>query len=128
MLSALRRSSPIGDFCLPLSAIADIWVAEQAAQIPAGSKVLDVGAGSAPYRPLFAHCTCATHDFAQLKNAQLRHGDYARIDVGFRCEGCACAGWQLRRRDLAPRCWSTFPKPIAVVRAKSVGSSPPEDV
>lgn len=59
----------------------DIWVAAQAAHIPAGSRVLDVGAGSAPYRALFAHCIYKTHDFAQLKNEQLRHGHYAPIDM-----------------------------------------------
>ena len=41
------------------------WVAEQAAQIPAGSRVLDVGAGRGQYRPLFAHCDYRTQDFAQ---------------------------------------------------------------
>lgn len=58
----------------------DKWVAGQAATVPTGAKVLDVGAGSAPYRALFAHCDYKTHDFAQLKNDQLRHGGYAPID------------------------------------------------
>ncbi len=39
------------------------WVAEQARQIPPGSRVLDVGAGSCRYRTLFAHCTYKTQDF-----------------------------------------------------------------
>jgi ubiquinone/menaquinone biosynthesis C-methylase UbiE len=59
----------------------DKWIAEQAASVPAGSKVLDVGAGSAPYRALFAHCDYKTQDFAQLREDQLRHGGYAPIDV-----------------------------------------------
>nr|QIP04562.1 class I SAM-dependent methyltransferase [Bradyrhizobium symbiodeficiens] len=58
----------------------DKWIAENAARVPAGSKVLDVGAGSAPYRALFAHCKYLTQDFAQLKDEQLRHGGYAPID------------------------------------------------
>lgn len=49
----------------------DRWVARQAAQVPAESRVLDVGAGSCPYRALFAHCEYKTHDFAQLKPDQL---------------------------------------------------------
>lgn len=59
----------------------DRWVAMQAAQIPAGSRVLDVGAGSCPYRDLFAHCQYEAHDFAQLEPDQLlgRKG-YGRID------------------------------------------------
>jgi ubiquinone/menaquinone biosynthesis C-methylase UbiE len=58
----------------------DEWIAEQAATVPQGSRVLDVGAGSAPYRPLFADCDYKTQDFAQLKHGQLRHGRYAPID------------------------------------------------
>jgi SAM-dependent methyltransferase len=58
----------------------DRWIGEQAAAVPAGSRVLDVGAGSAPYRALFAHCSYKTQDFAQLKDEQLRHGGYAPID------------------------------------------------
>lgn len=43
----------------------DAWVAAQAALTPAGARVLDVGAGVGPYRPLFAHCEYRAHDFAQ---------------------------------------------------------------
>jgi SAM-dependent methyltransferase len=42
--------------------------------------VLDVGAGSAPYRSLFAGCEYKTQDFVQLKHEQLRSGGYAQID------------------------------------------------
>lgn len=58
----------------------DGWVTEQAALIPAGSKVLDVGAGSCPYRHLFAHCDYRTQDVALLQGEQLRHGGYGKID------------------------------------------------
>lgn len=58
----------------------DAWVAAQAAKILPGSRVLDAGAGSSPYRPLFKHCRYETQDFAQLQDAQLRHGGYAAID------------------------------------------------
>ena len=43
----------------------DQWVAAQAARIPPGQKVLDVGAGVGPYRKLFAHCEYYAHDFGQ---------------------------------------------------------------
>jgi SAM-dependent methyltransferase len=43
----------------------DRWVSEQAKGVPAGSRVLDVGAGPCRYRPLFAHCRYETQDFAQ---------------------------------------------------------------
>jgi ubiquinone/menaquinone biosynthesis C-methylase UbiE len=81
MLSVLRRSLANSDFFAFNVRNRDIWVAEQAAQIPAGSKVLDLGAGSAPYRALFSHCIYKTHDFVQLKDSQLRYGHYTAIDV-----------------------------------------------
>lgn len=59
----------------------DLWIAAQARAVPAGAKVLDVGAGSAPYRALFAHCEYKTQDLAQLRDDQLRFGGYAPIDL-----------------------------------------------
>lgn len=59
----------------------DHWVAAQAARTPAGVRVLDVGAGSAPYRALFSHCDYRTHDFAALNADQLRDGGYGQIDI-----------------------------------------------
>jgi ubiquinone/menaquinone biosynthesis C-methylase UbiE len=81
VLPGLRRLFSTGDLLAFNLRNRDRWVAEQAARVPAGSKVLDVGAGSAPYRALFAHCDYRTQDFAQLKDDQLRHGGYAQIDV-----------------------------------------------
>lgn len=62
----------------------DRWVAEQAANLPAGTRVLDMGAGSCPYRHLFAHCRYETQDFSRLENPQLRDGGYGSID--YRCD------------------------------------------
>ena len=58
----------------------DLWVAAQAGKIPAGTRVLDAGAGSAPYRALFSHCRYETQDFVQLNDDQLRHGAYGKMD------------------------------------------------
>jgi SAM-dependent methyltransferase len=58
----------------------DRWIAQQAGLLPAGTKVLDAGAGSAPYRALFSHCEYRSQDLARLEDEQLRHGGYARID------------------------------------------------
>ncbi len=59
----------------------DRWVAVQAAQVAPGSRVLDVGAGSCPYRDLFAHCEYKTHDFARLQPEQLQgKKGYGAID------------------------------------------------
>ena len=58
----------------------DHWVAEQAKLLSAGSNILDVGAGSCPYRHLFNHCEYRTQDVALLQGGQLRHGGYGQID------------------------------------------------
>jgi len=54
-----------------------LWVITQAAHIPAGQRVLDVGAGTAPYRSLFAHCEYRTHDFGQDPKLL---GRYTKLD------------------------------------------------
>lgn len=80
MIGALRRSlarSPTFAFN-PI--LRDRFIAEQAASVPSGSRVLDVGAGSCPYRPLFAHCEYRTHDAKPLDADQLRYGGYGAID------------------------------------------------
>lgn len=58
----------------------DRWVAAQAANLLVGNRVLDVGAGSCPYRALFAHCDYRTQDFTGLQDEQLRFGAYGNID------------------------------------------------
>ena len=49
----------------------DRWVAEQARRLPAGSKVLDVGAGPCRYRTLFSHCDYKTQDFCQYEGSSI---------------------------------------------------------
>jgi len=58
----------------------DRWVRRQAARLPSGSRVLDVGAGSGPYRKAFAHCEYRSQDFTQLRPDQLRGAAYDAID------------------------------------------------
>jgi SAM-dependent methyltransferase len=58
----------------------DAWVRAQAVSAPENSKVLDVGAGSAPYRGSFSHCRYFTQDFVQLDPGQLLHGAYSNVD------------------------------------------------
>ncbi len=86
-LSYLRQrvaASPLFSFNPVLR---DRWVATSAAHVPAGSRVLDVGAGSCPYRPLFSHCTYLSQDFAALESEQLRFGGYGAID--YVCDAAA---------------------------------------
>jgi SAM-dependent methyltransferase len=59
----------------------DRWVALQACQVATGSRVLDIGAGSCPYRNLFAGCRYETHDLARLNADQLSgRSGYGSID------------------------------------------------
>lgn len=81
MFKTLKRAFATSDLFAFNLRNRDRWIAEQARNVPAGSRVLDVGAGSAPYRGLFAHCDYKTQDLAQLKAEQLRYGGYAPIDL-----------------------------------------------
>ena len=81
MIPRLRRRLGSSDLLAFNLRNRDRWIAAEAAKVPAGSRVLDIGAGSAPYRVLFSHCDYKTQDFAQLRDDQLRHGGYAPIDI-----------------------------------------------
>ncbi|MFZ5906228.1 MAG: methyltransferase domain-containing protein [Nitrospirota bacterium] len=59
----------------------DRWVREKAKSVPAGSRVLDIGAGTCPYRRLFSHCEYRTHDFKKYHGEKLGGTkDYGVID------------------------------------------------
>jgi SAM-dependent methyltransferase len=59
----------------------DLWIQQVAPTIKPGATVLDVGAGSSPYRALFEHTIYKTHDFCQLRPEQVLGGKgYAPID------------------------------------------------
>lgn len=93
----------------------DRWIAEQAAGVPRGSRVLDVGAGSAPYRALFAQCDYKTQDFSQLKADQLRHGGYAAIDIVSPAHAVPVADASFDVL-LCTEVLEHVPEPIAVIR------------
>ncbi|WP_176454762.1 class I SAM-dependent methyltransferase [Tardiphaga sp. OK246] len=58
----------------------DDWVADRAATVAPGSRILDVGAGTGPYKNLFAHCVYKSHDFAAYEGYKGDEGTYAEID------------------------------------------------
>ncbi len=59
----------------------DRWVRAKAETIPAGSRVLDIGAGTCPYRSFFVHCDYKTHDFKKYKGIKLGNTkEYSEID------------------------------------------------
>ena len=51
----------------------DQWVKAQAEKLPAGSRVLDAGAGASKYRPFFAHCRYETQDFCQYQGQLVQY-------------------------------------------------------
>ncbi len=58
------------------------WVAAAARDVPPGARVLDVGAGDAPYRELFAHAEYVTTDWEQsLHEGALRADVIASADA-----------------------------------------------
>lgn len=60
----------------------DRWMRAKAAAVPAGARVLDVGAGTCPYRSLFAHCEYVAHDFKGYHGEKLGGGtEYGTIDL-----------------------------------------------
>jgi glycosyltransferase involved in cell wall biosynthesis/predicted SAM-dependent methyltransferase len=88
-LPALHLPATAAFSTLPLADIHDFnqrsrdrWVTAKAATVPAGARVLDMGAGTCLYRPLFAHCDYRTHDFKQYEGSE-KHGGtsaYGHID------------------------------------------------
>jgi ubiquinone/menaquinone biosynthesis C-methylase UbiE len=53
------------------------WMAKMAKTIPAGSDVLDAGAGTGPYRNFFSHCNYKTQDFCETPSTM---GKYTPMD------------------------------------------------
>jgi SAM-dependent methyltransferase len=74
---------------LPINEIHDFnqlsrnrWVAGRAAEVPHGSKVLDVGAGTCLYQRLFSHCIYVSQDFQDYDGFRNnKEGSYGHIDI-----------------------------------------------
>jgi 2-polyprenyl-3-methyl-5-hydroxy-6-metoxy-1,4-benzoquinol methylase len=81
-LAAYGSRAPLAEIVDFNQRARDRWVAERAASIPPGARVLDVGAGTCPYRSRFAHCEYVAHDFKRYEGVKLGGGtDYGRIDL-----------------------------------------------
>jgi len=51
------------------------FINQFAESIPAGATVLDAGAGTCKYKPLFSHCDYKAHDFAAYTGVEHRYGE-----------------------------------------------------
>jgi len=57
------------------------WVCRMSKLIEKKSIILDVGAGSSPFKHNFNHCVYYSHDFVQLNDMQIQDGEgYSKID------------------------------------------------
>ena len=90
----------------------DRWIAEQAHRLPVGSRVLDVGAGAAPYRALLAHCDYRAQDFGGEPSTV---GRYTRLDYV-----CDIASIPVPERSfdavLCTEVLEHVPDPVAAIR------------
>lgn len=60
----------------------DRWIEAKAQSLKSGSKVLDVGAGTTPYRHLFKHCHYTSQDFKLYDGLKLGGTiEYGSIDI-----------------------------------------------
>ena len=81
MLSHLKSELPLSYIHNFNQLDRDEWMKLRASEIKPGSKVLDVGAGTCPYRNLFSHCEYKTHDFKKYDGVKLGGGNkYGDID------------------------------------------------
>ena len=64
--------------------VRDAWVAQMAASLRPGSRVLDAGAGECRYRKYFSHCEYKTQDFAEYQGTTtgvlVESWSYGRLD------------------------------------------------
>src|SRR5437588_3415854 len=76
---SLRRLLPSGIYQRldPFEATIETFVRGVAAEIPAGKRILDAGAGEGRFKPLFAHTEYVGIDFAQGDKSW----DYSKLDV-----------------------------------------------
>lgn len=60
----------------------DKWIKEKSLSVKIGSVVLDIGAGTCPYKDFFQHCSYIALDFAKYKGLK-RNGQatYGKIDI-----------------------------------------------
>jgi predicted SAM-dependent methyltransferase len=87
-VSQASTTLPLNSSQLPLEEIHGFnqktrnrWVQAKARTVPTGSRVLDIGAGTCPYRSFFAHCDYKTQDFKKYEGIKKNNTtEYGQID------------------------------------------------
>jgi SAM-dependent methyltransferase len=69
----------------------DEWVASVAGRLPAGTRILDLGAGQSRYRALFGHCRYETQDFCAYQGSSegLLKDDWRYAPMDYVCDAAA---------------------------------------
>jgi SAM-dependent methyltransferase len=81
-LSLRSSRTPLADIHNFNQLSRNYWVAERAAEVMPGSKVIDIGAGTCLYRNLFSHCEYVSHDFLGYDGYRDNNeGQYGQIDI-----------------------------------------------
>lgn len=90
------------------------WIRRSLEELPAGSQILDVGAGPMRYRDLCRHLSYVSHDFCQYDGRgdgvgyQNQDWDTSRIDIVSDISTIPVAT-RLLMQSFAFRCWNMFP-------------------
>lgn len=60
----------------------DRWIIAKSKTVPPNSRVIDLGAGTCPYRKYFSHCDYKSQDFKQYEGVKLGNTtEYGEIDI-----------------------------------------------
>jgi len=60
----------------------DLWIQQNVRELPRNLSVIDIGAGSCPYKYLFNHCNYIAQDFGKLEDNQIQERmGYGNIDI-----------------------------------------------
>ena len=90
------------------------WVQQALAGLPAGSRLLDAGAGEQPFRKCCAHLNYVSQDFAEYDprsdptGLQMSGWDYGRLDIVSDLRGYRSPTVR-STRSCARKCSNTFP-------------------
>ena len=57
----------------------DLFIQDVAGRLPQGARILDAGAGTCKYRPLFAHCRYESQDFGQYTGPEHKYGQIDHV-------------------------------------------------
>ena len=82
-----KMDKPIPNFSIKNKEVRELWLESTLAKIPAGSRILDAGAGELQYKKYCSHLQYVSQDFAQYsgtgdeKGLQTKTWDQTQLDI-----------------------------------------------